>query len=110
MDPDQRVRDAIALVFRKFAEFAEFAEFASGRQVHLWLRPEGIELPAVRYGARGRAVVWRVPGYDTIKKMLANPVHAGAYVWGRSIVRVNLEEGHKRVTRELRSSAQDCRR
>ena len=101
MDPDQRVRDAIALVFRKFAEFG------SGRQVHLWLRQEGIELPAVRYGARGREVVWRVPGYNTIKKMLANPVYAGAYVWGRSIVRVDLEEGHKRVTRELRNSAQD---
>lgn len=101
MDPDQRVRDAVALVFRKFAEFG------SGRQVHLWLRQEGIELPALRYGPRGREVVWRLPGYNTIKKMLANPVYAGAYVWGRSIVRVELQEGHKRVTRELRSSAQD---
>ena len=101
MDPDQRVRDAIILVFRKFAEFG------SARQVHLWLRHEGIELPAVRHGPRGREVVWRLPGYNSIKKMLANPVYAGAYVWGRSIVRVNLEEGHKRVTRELRSTPED---
>ena len=101
MDPDQRVRDAIALVFRKFAEFG------SGRQVHLWLRQEGIDLPAVRYGPRGREVVWKLPVYNTIKKMLANPVYAGAYVWGRSIVRVELEGGHKRVTRELRSSVDD---
>ena len=35
MDPDQRVRDAIALVIGKFAEFG------SGRQVHLWFRQEG---------------------------------------------------------------------
>ena len=41
MDPDRRVQEAIALVFRKFAEFGSI------RQVHLWLRHEGIELPAV---------------------------------------------------------------
>ncbi len=101
MDPDQRVRDAIALVFRKFAEFG------SGRQVHLWLRQEGIELPAVRYGPRGREVVWRLPGYNSIKKMLANPVYAGAYVWGRSIVRIELDGGHKRVVREQQRTLED---
>ena len=49
MDPDQRVRDAIALVLK-------FAEFGSGRQVHLWFRQEGIDLPAVQHGAQGREV------------------------------------------------------
>jgi hypothetical protein len=38
-NPDQRVRDALQLVFSKFAEFQ------SARQVHIWLRDEGIELP-----------------------------------------------------------------
>src|SRR5712672_3438228 len=38
-DPDQRVQDALKLVF------AKFAEFQSARQVHIWLRDEGIELP-----------------------------------------------------------------
>src|SRR5437660_7447983 len=38
-NPDQRVRDALQLVF------AKFAEFQSARQVHIWLRDEGIELP-----------------------------------------------------------------
>ena len=101
MDPDQRVRDAVALVFRKFAEFG------SGRQVHLWLRQEGIELPAVWYGPRGREVIWKLPVYNSIKKMLANPVYAGAYVWGRSITRVDLAGGYKRIARELRSNPED---
>jgi len=35
-DPDQRVHDALKLVFSKFAEFQ------SVHQVHLWLRDEGI--------------------------------------------------------------------
>src|SRR5271166_4388069 len=43
MDPDLRVREAIALVFSKFSEFQSI------RQVHLWLRQERIALPAVRY-------------------------------------------------------------
>src|SRR5262245_55647032 len=38
-NPDQRVQDALRLVFSKFAEFQ------SARQVHIWLRDEGIELP-----------------------------------------------------------------
>jgi DNA invertase Pin-like site-specific DNA recombinase len=38
-NPDQRVQDALQLVFSKFAEFQ------SARQVHIWLRDEGIELP-----------------------------------------------------------------
>src|SRR6266481_2133274 len=38
MDPDQRVQGALKLVFSKFAEFH------SARQVHIWLREEGILL------------------------------------------------------------------
>ena len=41
-DPDLRVREAIGLVFRKFAEFQSI------RQVHLWLRQEQVLLPASR--------------------------------------------------------------
>src|ERR1700756_554679 len=40
IDPDTRVQKALSLVF------AKFAEFHSVRQVHVWLRDEGIELPA----------------------------------------------------------------
>jgi hypothetical protein len=38
-EPDQRVQQAIKLVFKKFADFQ------SARQVHRWLRQEGIALP-----------------------------------------------------------------
>ena len=50
MDPDKRVREAIHLVFRKFAEFG------SVRQVVLWLKDEGIAVPIVVYGAEGRMI------------------------------------------------------
>ena len=41
-DADQRVQDALDLVFSKFAELQ------SVRQVHVWLREEGIAKPAAR--------------------------------------------------------------
>jgi excisionase family DNA binding protein len=96
MDPNQRVREAIALVFRKFAEFQ------SMRQVHLWLRQERIRLPAVDITPEARRIVWKLPVYNTILKMLTNPVYAGAYAFGRTGSRVSVAEGRKRVLRGVR--------
>jgi DNA invertase Pin-like site-specific DNA recombinase len=96
MDPNQRVRDAISLVFCKFAEFQ------SMRQVHLWLRQERIRLPAVDITPEARRIVWKLPVYNTILKMLTNPVYAGAYAFGRTGSRVSVAEGRKRVLRGVR--------
>jgi len=95
-DPDQRVREAVGLVFRKFAEFR------SVRQVHLWLRQEGVRLPAVATAAAERRIGWKPPVYGTVHKMLTNPVYAGAYAFGRTESRVTVENGRKRVVRGLR--------
>ena len=48
-DPDQRVQDALRLVF------AKFAELQSVRQVHVWLREEGIALPVASHSDGGGA-------------------------------------------------------
>ena len=96
MDPDRRVQEAIALVFRKFAEFGSI------RQVHLWLRQEGMELPAVTYGQSQRRIVWKLPVYNTVYHILTNPIYAGAYAFGRTGSRTYLENGRKRVVRGIR--------
>ena len=54
-DPDQRVQGALKLLF------AKFAEFHSARQVHIWLRDEGIELPVKAHNPEADGVVWRLP-------------------------------------------------
>jgi DNA invertase Pin-like site-specific DNA recombinase len=96
-DPDQQVRAAVEIVF------AKFAELQSVRQVHLWLREEGIALPVARHSAaEGRIVVWRAPLYSTVHAILTNPVYAGAYAFGRTTNRVSVEEGRKRVRRGMR--------
>ena len=96
MDPDLRVREAIASVFRKFHEFG------SVRQVHLWLRQEEIRLPAIEHGSLGPRIVWKSPVYDTIRHLLTNPVYAGAYAFGRTGSRVTVRDGRKRVARGYR--------
>ncbi len=101
IDPDLRVREAIALVFHKFAECR------SVRQVHLWLRQEEIRLPAVEQGPAGPRIVWKLPVYNTVLHLLTNPIYAGAYAFGRTYSRVTVREGRKRVVRGYRRSQSD---
>jgi len=96
-DPDQRVQDALRLVFTKFTELQ------SVRQVHVWLRDEGIRLPvACHKAAEGRSIAWRLPLYNTVHNILTNPVYAGAYAFGRTMSKVSVEDGRKRVSRGVR--------
>ncbi len=98
-DPDQRIQSALDLVFRKFAEVQSI------RQVHLWLRQERIDLPAVNYSAEhGRSIVWKPPVYNTVHHILTNPVYGGAYVFGRTGSRTTLKDGRKRVVRGFRKA------
>ena len=89
MDPDRRIRKAIELVFRKFRRFG------SVRQVLLWLRQERIELPAIVYGAEGRAVRWKLPVYNVLHHILTNPIYGGAYVFGRTKTVTRIAQGRK---------------
>nr|WP_294564366.1 recombinase family protein [uncultured Rhodopila sp.] len=101
VDPDLRVREAIALVFSKFTEFQSI------RQVHLWLRQEEIQLPSVDYGEEERRMVWKQPVYNTVHHILTNPIYAGAYAFGRTKNRVTLEGGRKRVVKDVRRERDD---
>jgi DNA invertase Pin-like site-specific DNA recombinase len=101
LDPDRRVREAIALVFRKFAELRTV------RQVLVWIRRENMLLPAIVQGNGVRPVDWKLPVYHTLHHILTNPVYAGAYVFGRRTARVSIEDGRKRIVRGLRRDPSD---
>ncbi|HZD64211.1 MAG TPA: recombinase family protein [Xanthobacteraceae bacterium] len=92
-NPDQRVREALRLVFSKFAELQ------SARQVHIWLRDEGIELPVKSRSGEARGIIWRLPAYNIVHNILTNPIYAGAYAFGRTTSRVSVENGRKRIRR-----------
>jgi DNA invertase Pin-like site-specific DNA recombinase len=96
LDPDKRIREALHLAFRKFAEFG------SARQVALWLIDEGVKMPVAVHGPQGRVVEWRPPRYNTIHRLLTNPVYAGAYVFGRTGSQTRVEAGRKAIKRGIR--------
>ncbi len=74
--PDEAVTSAIHAVF------ARFAELGSARQVWLWFRTEGLSFPLQSNGVPD--IRWVAPTYTAIHKVLANPVYAGAYVYGKT--------------------------
>jgi DNA invertase Pin-like site-specific DNA recombinase len=101
-DPDLRVREAIGLVF------ARFAEMQSIRQVFLSLRADRIALPYIdSKGSGPRQLLWKSPVYATVNNLLTNPVYAGAYAFGRTGSRMTIENGRKRILRGYRKDRSD---
>ena len=89
-DPDQRVQQAIELVFRKFKELG------SVRQTLLWFRQENLCLPAFPHEPGERKMVWKLPSYSTLHSILTKPIYAGAYAYGKSETRTKIVEGRAR--------------
>ncbi|MGA2384896.1 MAG: recombinase family protein [Bryobacteraceae bacterium] len=83
-DPDRRVQQAIALVFRKFAELGTV------RQTLWWFLEHALELPT--HTPRG-ATFWRRPSYRAVYRLLTSPVYGGAYAYGKTEQRVRYEHG-----------------
>ncbi|MER9338342.1 recombinase family protein [Mesorhizobium sp. M0293] len=101
MDPDLRVREAIGLVFTRFAEMQSI------RQVFLSLRSDQIALPYINPRISGQQqVLWKHPVYTTVSNLLTNPVYAGAYAFGRTGSRTIIENGRKRSCAAVAKLAQ----
>ena len=77
------------------------------RQLVLWLRQEGIDLPTAVQGRQGRTVRWGPPRYHAVHRLLTNPVYAGAYVFGRTISRTRVEGGRKVITHGVARRRED---
>src|ERR1700692_1097316 len=102
MDPDRRVREAIGLVFTRFAEMQSI------RQVFLSLRGDQIALPYIDPKVSGQhQVLWKLPVYTTVSNLLTNPVYAGTYAFGRTGSRMTIENGRKRIVRGRRKDRSD---
>jgi len=95
-DPNLRVQDAIALVFRKFTELG------SVRQTHRWFHEENIELPVNKALGGQFQLVWKLPSVSFVNNVLHNPLYAGAYVYGRRPREVVVKQG--RAIRRQRST------
>ncbi len=89
-DPNLRVQEAIALVFKKFGDLGSI------RQTHRWFHEEKIELPVNKARAGRYQLVWQLPTMSFLTDMLHNPLYAGAYVYGRRPIEVVVKDGQAR--------------
>jgi len=93
--PDQAVTGVIAAIFERFTVSG------SVRGVWLWLREQQLKFPLQPTAyLRGTDIVWVEPTYHAVHNVLTHPGYAGAYVFGRTRQRRNLDaDGALRVRR-----------
>src|ERR1700689_584020 len=101
LHPDQRVCEAIRLVF------AKFRELWSVRQTFRWFRDHDVELPA--NPIHGTRLVWKIPSQSLVADILRNPFYAGAYVWGRRPTETLLVAGRLRKRQAANRPPEECR-
>ena len=92
-DPDQRVQQAIQLVFGKLEELG------SVRQTLLWFRQQNVSIPMLPRDPGGPPIIWKLPVYRQIWAILTNPVYAGAYAFGRREIRTSIVDGRARKSK-----------
>jgi len=92
---DETVADAITRVFEKFDELG------TARQVFVWWQAQGLPFPARQTESRDRGVTWVSVSYRAILQVLHHPFYAGAYVFGRTETRRELdpENAHRLLVR-----------
>src|SRR3981081_3715914 len=98
--PDQRVCEAIQLVF------VTFRERWSVRQTFQWFRDHDVELPV--NPIQGTRLVWKIPTQSLVRDILCHPFYAGADVWGRRPVATVLAEGRLEKRQGATGRAEDC--
>lgn len=86
-DPDLRVQEALQLLFKKMLQLG------TARQVLLWLIEHGLQVPTKRYQGKAWETVWRRPSYRMVLRVLRDPIYAGAYVYGKTEVKVEFIDG-----------------
>jgi DNA invertase Pin-like site-specific DNA recombinase len=76
--PDRQVQARIRYIFKLFAGLRV------ARRVVARLREEGLQLPALAWGGPGHGeILWKVPTFGAVMRLLHNPAYAGAYVYGQ---------------------------
>jgi DNA invertase Pin-like site-specific DNA recombinase len=78
LDPDEQAQDVLRLIFDKFDELGTLYGLFH------WLIRNDIKLPIrPQSGAKKGQLDWRRPSICTLANVLAHPIYAGAYSFGR---------------------------
>lgn len=102
-EPDQRVQQAIAQVFRIFRQTRSI------RQTCIWFQRRGLELPVNKRQGNTTQLVWQLPSKQFIGSILHNPCYAGAYVWGQRPTELVVVAGKLTKRTATWKRPEDCR-
>lgn len=102
-DPDERVQQAINMIFR------QFQKLWSMRQTFLWFHAEQVQVPVNKYRNGRMTIVWQLPRRSFIVSVLQNPFYAGAYTWGRQPVEVRYVDGKLIKRKGRKRKPEECR-
>jgi hypothetical protein len=101
-DPDARVREGVALIFRKYRELW------SVRQTFKWFHDQEVELPVNKFVAGRQKLLWQLPTQSFLSNVLRNAFYAGAYVWGQRPTEMVLLEGRLRKRQGYMRAPEEC--
>ena len=90
MTPDREVQEAIRSLF------FHFERLGSLRQVLLWYHQENVMFPLLRIRDGTNTMVWQLPNYEHLLRILKNPTYAGAFAYGRTQSRSRVVDGRSR--------------
>ncbi|MCP4612050.1 MAG: recombinase family protein, partial [Planctomycetes bacterium] len=77
IEPDIRIQSAIRRMFD------QFKRQTSVRQLTNWYIENDTTFP-VRKANGYNPIVWQIPKYDGLRRLLKHPIYAGVYVYGRT--------------------------
>ncbi len=93
LDPHQQVQASIHFLFQTFEQTG-----SASATVRVF-REQKVAFPGrVRSGARRGELTWGALGHETVLRILHNPCYAGAYAFGRTRTRKDVD-GRVRITR-----------
>ena len=101
LDPDERIRQAISGVFKRFSELGSI------RQVSIWYQQNQIELPVREGSKKGFPIVWRIPVNSTIHGILTNEFYAGIYRYPKTKTITRVVDGKIIKTKAHRTTEED---
>jgi len=101
MTPDREVQESIRSVFRHFERLGTL------RQVLLWYHHEKMLLPLMHVRDGMHEMVWRLPNYQQLLRILRNPAYAGAFAYGRTRSKVQASGDRPRKSSGHRVALED---
>ena len=97
--PDEQVVNVLELIFQRFEQLGTV------NQTQCSLADERIFVP-VHAGRKGR-LIWKLPSYQRVHRILTNPLYAGAYVFGQIQSHELLDASYRPIKRMRKVPQED---